>query len=55
MRQILYRTPPMAEPPSSTDLPVFLRILDYIYGRNFENTESFGQLGKHIIICGAYC
>ena len=30
-----------------TDLSVFLRISDYKYGRNFENTESFGQLGKH--------
>ena len=34
-----------------TDLPVFLRISDYKYGRNFENTESFGQLGKHYNMC----
>ena len=33
-----------------TDLPVFLRISDYKYGRNFENTESFGQLGKHYYV-----
>ena len=44
-----------AEPPSSTDWPIFLWILDYKYGRNIENTKSFGQLGKHNIICGAYC
>ena len=46
----------IAEPPSSTDLPVFLWIVDYKYGRNFEVLDNLINTlyVEHIVKYGNY-